>query len=112
MAFVATVLSACGKTVENNNSTDPVSDTAIENTVEPEEENENDSSEEDDETQDDQEVKPADSDLPEPTFVQNGENNYTVTIDCPDNSDATELQTARQYDYVIEFADMGGVSEN
>ncbi len=51
--------------------------------------------------------------LPEPTFTQTGNNQYTVAIDCPDNSNAEELQTT--YDMVEDFsavAENNGVSSN
>lgn len=113
LAFVATVLTACGKTVETNTPTTPAPDTTIETVVEPiDEEKTEPNIDVENKTPDDQEVKPEESNLPEPTFVQTGDNNYTVTVDCPDNSNAPEIQTAQGYDYAIGYASYGGVSEN
>ncbi len=114
LAFVATVLTACGKTVETNNPTNPVPDTTIETVVEPidEEKTEPNIEEDHNKTPDDQEVKPEENNLPEPTFVQTSENNYTVAVNCPDNSNAPEVQTAQGYSYVIEHSDIGGISPN
>ena len=109
------MLSACG-----NNASD-VSDAQIDDVVESDAEemddeevgDEKESEEDSNEVDYEQEVEPAEeNNLPEPTFVQTGENNYTVTVDCPDNSNSPEVQTAQGYDEAIGYASIGGVSEN
>ncbi len=112
LAFVATVLTACGKTVETNTPATPGPDTTIETVVEPidEEKTEPNIEEDHNKTPDDQEVKPEENNLPEPTFVQTSENNYTVTVNCSDNSNAPEVQTAHQYSCVGDSEMVSGVS--
>ena len=112
LAFVATVLTACGRTVETNTPATPGPDTTIETVVDPidEEKTEPNIEEEHNKTPDDQEVKPEENNLPEPTFVQTSENNYTVTVDCPDNSNAPEVQTAQGYSFVENSELTAGVS--
>ena len=114
LAFVATVLTACGRTVETNTPATPGPDTTIETVVDPidEEKTEPNIEEDHNKTPDDQEVKPEENNLPEPTFVQTSENNYTVTVDCPDNSNAPEVQTARGYSFVENSEITAGVSSD
>ena len=105
-------LMGCGKTNQDTVVT-PEPDTTVETVVEPE----------DDEitiptdVSDNEVVTPVEEEkeLPEPTFVLTGDNQYTVYVNCSDNSNAAELQDV----YDLEIAscisrnsDMYGVSEN
>ena len=109
------MLSACG------NNTSDVSDAQIDDMVESDVEemdeedidDENEPEEELDEVEDEQEAEPAEeNNLPEPTFIKKGRSVYTVIINCPDNSNAPELQTAKGYSCVANSDLTAGVSSS
>ena len=86
-AFSAMVLTACGRTV----TTDPVTPTpsqTIETTVEPTVDPATDSTVEPttDVSGNATVTEPEEKTFADATFVQTGEHEYTISIDCPDNS--------------------------
>ena len=99
-ALVAGLLAGCGRTVDTNQTTTPAPTTSIETTV--------DNPEVDapviDETNPGEVTdKPgttvaATSAIENPTFVQTGDNEYTIYVDCPDNSNAPELSFISEHD--------------
>jgi len=101
-AIIASLLSGCGRTVDTDPVTTPAPTTSIETTI--------DDPEVDVPVIEDEVTNPVEDNtevvdevkLPDPTFVQTGEDSYTVTVDCPDNTNSPELQAV--YDkYSDEF---------
>ncbi len=96
-AFIATILTACGRTVDNTPVTTPAPTTTIEHQV--------DDPVVDEPVVDNPEVGNGGGEtnpttpvetapvIENSTFVQTGENEYTVYVDCADNSNAPELET-------------------
>ncbi len=118
-AFIATILTACGKTVDTTPVTTPAPTTTIEHQV--------DDPVVDEPVVDNPEVgngegntnptTPVESEpvIENSTFVQTGENEYTVYVDCPDNSTAPELSIIPADDSMYTLpssAESYGVSEN
>ncbi len=103
----ALCLTGCGKAVDDS----PAQAETIE-TVDEEQEDETVTEEVVTDPDEDIPEEEDEPELPEPTFVQTGDNTYSVITDCPDNSDAPELETAFGYEYAIRYASCGGVSEN
>ena len=53
------------------------------------------------------------NEFPEPTFVLTGDNQYTVYVNCADNSNADELQTVMNgQNYIENTSNFYGVSQN
>ena len=106
--FGLLTLMGCGKTNQDTVVT-PEPDTTIETVVEPE----------DDEItiptdiSDNEVVTPVEEEkeLPEPPFVLTGDNQYTVYVNCADNSNAEELKTVyNEGSDIIENSHHFGVS--
>lgn len=116
-ALVAGLLAGCGRTVDTNQTTTPAPTTSIETTV--------DNPEVDapviDETNPGEVTdKPGTTvvDTPvieTPAFVQTGDNEYTIYVDCADNSAAPEVQTIELDDTLGSIAGNSeefGISRN
>ena len=114
--MLVSLMAGCGRVVDTNQPTTPAPTTTIETTVEPvvDEPVVEDEAVKPGETSDVTVTPAEESNLPEPTFVQTGDNAYTVYVDCPDNSNAPELQEVYNTyrDDAIYHASYGGVSEN
>ncbi len=105
-------LMGCGKT-NNDTVVTPEPDTTIETVVEPEDEITIPTVD----VSDNEEIAPVEDDnkLPEPTFVQTGDNSYTLYVDCQDNSNAPEIQavlTIGDSSCISNYAEEFGISEN
>jgi len=114
MGFLTMVLTACGKNVVDTTQTNPTPTQTVETQVTPVEE--------------DPEVtipvvEPTDSvddpvvedKYPDATMIQTGEHEYTMHIDCPDNSDAPEIEKVVSFDALETVAASSfefGLSEN
>lgn len=115
-ALVAGLLAGCGRTVDTNQTTTPAPTTSIETTVDnPEvdvpvidETNPGEVTDKPGTTVVDTTV------IENPAFVQTGDNEYTIYVDCPDNSDAPELSFISDNDTVhaLEGAAVYGPSFN
>ena len=115
---LVSLMAGCGRVVDTNQPTTPAPTTTIEHQV--------DDPVVDEPVVEDETIKPGEtsdvtvtpaeeSNLPEPTFVQTGDNAYTVYVDCPDNSSAPELSVLPANDSMHTLAasaDGYGVSEN
>ncbi len=113
VACIVVLLTGCGRTVGTDPVTTPAPTTSIETAI--------DDPVVDDNVVDSGEVtdKPgttvADTPVIEnPTFVQTGDNEYTIYVDCPDNSNAPELSFISDNDTVhaLEGAAVYGPSFN
>ena len=118
-ALIAGLMAGCGRTVDNTPVTTPAPTTTIEHQVDNNDVVDN--PEVDIPVVDDgQNAGPTtsaggDSALDNPTFVLTGENEYTVYVDCADNSNAPELDVLLADDTMHTFpgsAESYGVSEN
>lgn len=118
VGFLTMVLTACGRNVVDTS----VNQTSIETQVTPVEEDPEvtipvvEPTDPTNNTETNPVVEPVVEDkYPNATMVQTGEHEYTMHIDCPDNSNAPEIANTIAYDatgFVVGSSHEFGISEN
>ena len=97
-ALVAGLLAGCGRTVDTNQTTTPAPAESIETTAddtEVDDGNVTDPGEASDISGTSAEESPV---IENPTYVQTGDNEYTIYVDCPNYSNAPELSFISEHD--------------
>ena len=113
--LAVSLLAGCGRTMDNTSENTPAPAESIETTAddtEVDDGNVTDLGEVSDISGTSAEENPV---IENPTFVQTGDNEYTIYVDCPDNSNAPELSFISEYDDQDSLASNErrfGVSEN